>query len=415
MAEKKKIVFKVPEFPHLSETFIVAQIVTAINLGYETQILIRKRTGINPDVCSSLIEEYQLLDKIIIEDYKIPSNRILRFLRWLLILLFNFNNLFYIIKYHKEYPKFSLTWLFQWSFYKKFEDAALFHVQYATNSNPLPILKKAGYRPALIVTFHGHDAFFPINGYIQNNGYYDNLFKYADLITANTPFLGQKILELGCPDEKLKLIPVSVNTDFFYSSKENKNPQNHLQLITVGRLDKVKGQNFCIEAVNRLIQKGINVSLTIIGEGIERKSLETLVKKHQLENCVFLKGSKSREEIRYELWQHDIYLLTGQVTTSGLRETQGLATLEAQACGLPVIVFDSGGVKYTLENGISGFVCDEFDIDAVVSNVIKFIESPILLSKMSAQAIEFVSKKFSQKVIDQKWEMIYNKLSDELQ
>lgn len=409
----KKVIFKIPEFPHLSETFIVAQIVTALKLGYEVDILLRKQTNIDPNLCSGLIGEYQLMDKIIIEDYKIPFNKIVRLFKWIFILLLNFKNLPTIIKYYNQYPKFSLTWLFQWSFYQKFDDALMFHVQYGTNSSPLPLLKKVGFKPFLIVTFHGHDAFFPIHGYINNNGYYDNLFKYGNLITANTPFLGEKILELGCAKEKLKLIPVGVDTDFFYPPKE-KQSESYLKLITIGRLDKVKGQNFCIEIVNKLFQKGIKVSLTIIGEGMERKNLEALIKKYGLENNVFLKGSKSREEIRYELWQHDVYLLTGQASTSGLRETQGLATLEAQACGLPVIVFDSGGVKYTLVDKVSGYVCNEFDLDAVVNNVMKFIETPMLLSSMSAEAIKFVNENFSQKIIDQKWEMIYNTMSNEL-
>jgi colanic acid/amylovoran biosynthesis glycosyltransferase len=325
----------------------------------------------------------------------------------------NLNKIHFIIKYHKEYSKFSLTWLYEWFFYKKFEDVAIFHIQYGTNSNPLPLLKKAGFKPALIVTFHGHDVFFPINGYIQNNGYYDNLFKYGDLITANTPYLGEKILALGCVNEKLKLVPVSVDTDFFHPIHERTQSKTDLKLITVGRLDKVKGQNFCIEAVNKLIQKGSNVSLTIIGDGDEQTNLETLIKKYKLENYVFLKGSKSQEEIREELRKHDVYLLTGQASTSGLRETQGLATLEAQACGLPVIVFDSGGIKYTLKNGVSGFVCDEFDVDSVVNTVIQFIEKPILLNKMSTQAVIFVRDYFSRKIIDNKWEEIYNTLSDE--
>lgn len=39
---KKRIIFKLREFPHLSETFIIAQMVTAIKLGYEVQILVQK-------------------------------------------------------------------------------------------------------------------------------------------------------------------------------------------------------------------------------------------------------------------------------------------------------------------------------------------------------------------------------------
>ncbi|WP_222861338.1 hypothetical protein, partial [Seonamhaeicola marinus] len=83
------------------------------------------------------------------------------------------------------FSKFSLTWLYQLHFYKQFNTAHAIHVQYGTNVNPLDVLKKVGFlKPSLIVTFHGHDVFFPISGYIHNNGYYDNLFGFGDLITA---------------------------------------------------------------------------------------------------------------------------------------------------------------------------------------------------------------------------------------
>ena len=410
---KKKIIFKVPEFPHVSETFIVAQIVTAIKLGYEVEILIRKLLDNAVASNVGLIEQYGLLDKIIIEDYKIPKSKIIRSFNWFILLLANIKHIYYIIKFYKEFPKFSLTWLYTCHFYKQFNDAAIIHVQYGTNKYPIDILKKIGYfKPSVIATFHGHDAFFPINGFIPNNGYYDNLFRYGNLITVNTPYLGEKILELGCPTALLSIVPVGVDMDFFYPNIEKKGMHKTLKLITVGRLVKVKGHQFCIEAVKQLINKGIEVTLTIIGEGPERSNLENLIAKYHLEDIVFMKGSKTQQEVRLGLWEHDLYLLTTIALPDGRSETQGLATLEAQACGLPVIVFDSGGVKYTLEDGVSGFVCKEYDVEEVVANIIKLIDNPSLLTKMSDQAVTFVNENYSQKIIDQKWEVIYRNLSN---
>jgi colanic acid/amylovoran biosynthesis glycosyltransferase len=406
----KKLIIKIGQFPHLSETFILAQIITAIKCGYEVRLLIGKLLDFETSKQLDLIKQYEIDKKIIIEDYRIPKNKVLRLVKWFALLAFNFKNIKTIIQFHKEFARFSLTWLYQWVFYNQFNYVAIFHVQYGTNSSTLALLKKIGFKPSVIVTFHGHDAFFPINGFIPNNGYYDNLFKYGNLITANTPYLADKIIELGCSKELLSIVPVGVDTDFFYPNKEVKTVHKKLKLITVGRLDKVKGHDFCISAVADLISKGFDVILTIIGEGSERKNLENLIAKYQLEDKVFMKGKKSQLEVRQELWEHEVYLLTAVALTDGRRETQGLATLEAQACGMPVIVFDSGGVKYTLENGISGFVCNEFDVDAVVDNIIKFIEKPNLLSKMGTHAINFVNENFSQKIIDQKWEIIYNNM-----
>jgi colanic acid/amylovoran biosynthesis glycosyltransferase len=405
----KRIVFKVPEFPHLSETFIVAQIVTAIKLGYKVQIIVGKLLRTNSSLRNSLIDEYCLLDKVIVEDYIIPKNRILRLLKWTSLLIINLKSFEFILKYHREQPEFSLTWLFQWIFYNTFRDVDVFHVQYGTNSKTLSCLKKIGFKPSLIVTFHGHDAFFPINGFIPNDGYYDNLFQYANLITANTPYLRDKVLELGCPVKRLTIMPVSVDTSFFYPNNLKKITEGTLKLVTVARLDRVKGHHVSIEVIRELVKKNIDVSLTIIGEGIQRKEIEIKIKQYQLEDRVFLLGSKSQEEIRTYLWNHDIYLLLAVPLDDGRRETQGLATLEAQACGLPVIAFDSGGVKYTVEEGLTGFICKEFDTDSVVRRVIEFKLNPELRIRMSKKAVAFMEKKYSQKIIDQKWRLLYGK------
>lgn len=413
MSKLKKIIFKVPEFPHLSETFIIAQIITAIELGYEVKILVGKLMDVNESLHSKLLTEYSLMDKVIIEDYKIPKNKVLRLIKALFLVSVNLKYFNSIIKFYKEHSKFSLTWLYQWCFFKQFNMAEIFHVQYGTNSNTLAILKKIGFfNPKLIVTFHGHDAFFPINGFIQNNGYYDNLFKSADLITANTPYLANKIIELGCSKELISIVPVGVNTDFFYPSNNKKKSTDSLQLITVGRLDKVKGHHYCVEIVNQLISNGIDVTLTIVGEGFERDNLEKLISKYQLQGKIYMIGKKSQEEVRQILWEHDVYLLTAVALSDGRRETQGLATLEAQACGLPVVVFDSGGVKYTVNNEKSGFICDEYDVKSSSRKIEKFIEDSSLLVKMGKQAVIFVHENFSQKIIDKKWGIIYNNLSN---
>lgn len=412
MKEQKKIVFKVREFPHLSETFILAQIITAIKCGYDVRLLIGKLLDFETSKQQDLIIKYEIGKKIIIEDYKIPKNELLRLLKCIFIFAVSFKYLKQIFQFYREHPKFSLTWLYQWYFYNQFNEADIFHIQYGTNSNTLALLKKIGFKPSLVVTFHGHDAFFPINGFITNNGYYDNLFKYGNLITVNTPYLSNEIIKLGCPRELLSIVPVGVDTDFFYPNKGIKTIHKTLKLITVGRLDKVKGHHFCIEAVHQLINKGTDVILTIIGDGAEREKLEGLIAECELEEKVFMKGRQSQTEVLHALWEHDIYLLTAVALPDGRRESQGLATLEAQACGLPVIVFDSGGVKYTLEDGVSGFVCDEYDIDGIISKVKLLMEHTEMAMEMSNQAVTFVNKFYSQKEIDKKWEIIYSNLSN---
>lgn len=404
---KKTIVFKIPEFPHISETFLVAQILTAIKLRYDVKIITRKIIYNN----IHLIEDYELLDRIIIDDYNIPKNKIIRLLKWVGLIILNLKNVRFIFSYFKQHSKFSLTWLYQWAFYNQFKDVSIFHVQYGTYKYPIDLLKNTGFfKPKVIVTFHGHDAFFPLYGYIENNGYYGKLFNSNVLITTNTPYLADKIKELGCHQNKICTIPVAVNTSFFYPNKKIILEEKQIKLITVGRLDKVKGHKYCIEVMTELLRKGINATLTIIGEGEERSSLENLIKKFKIEECVTLQGSKSPTEVREQLWKHDIYLLLAVPVELNRRETQGLATLEAQACGLPAIVFDSGGVKHTVKNNVSGFVCKEYDVKEVVEKIQFLYNNKTVLEEMGKNAIKFVNDEYSQNKIDKKWEHIYNKV-----
>ncbi|PKG51717.1 glycosyltransferase family 4 protein [Olleya sp. 1-3] len=405
-SKKKKIVFKIPEFPQVSETFLIAQIQTAITLGFDVKIITRKFLKKN----IHLTKHIKLKDYIIIDDYKIPKNKLIRFLKWLVLIIVNIKDVFFINNYYKTKSKFSLTWLFEFHFYKKFNDFDIMHVQYGTYKYPIDILKKINFfKPEVIVTFHGHDAFFPLYGYIQNNGYYDILFENEIVITANTKYLAQKLEELGCPNNKIEIIPVAVDTSFFCPRQRIVDYNKQIKLITVGRLDKVKGHHYCIDVVRALRDKGLNVKLSIIGEGAERHNLEMLIKKYNLEDFVFLLGSGTPEEVRSGFWNHHLYLLLSVPVENNRKETQGLATLEAQACGLPALVFDSGGVKYTVENEVSGFVFKTLDVEGVINKIEVLYRDTVRFTKMRNDAVSFVEENFSQIRIDEKWRKIYKK------
>lgn len=404
----KSIIFKIWKYPLLSETFITSQIITAINCGFDVKILIGELLSFQESKQVELLEKYCILDKIIIENYKIPENKMLRLLKWFFLLFLNVSFLPKIIFFYKYQESFSLTWLYQLVFYKKYRNVSVFHVQYGTNKAPLDVLKKINFiKSSLIVSFHGHDAFFPINGFIPNNGYYDNLFSSANTIVANTPYLAETLKELGCRSEILKTIPVGVDTTFFYPPANKKIKSKQFKLITVGRLSPVKGHIYAFESLKRLKLLGYNVTLTVIGQGDEYKNLENFILENNLKDKILLVGSKSQTEVRDLLYNSDLFIFTSVSLPNSRRETMGLATLEAQACGLPAVVFDSGGVKYTVKNKETGFVVPEFDTSVMAIRIAELIENVELRKEMSSKAVRFVSENYSQKVIEKKWKTLY--------
>nr|WP_255702454.1 glycosyltransferase [Salinimicrobium sediminilitoris] len=395
------------QFPHLSETFVLAQIITAIKADLDVRILVSEILDFEASTHLEVLEKHQIRKKLILEDYQIPRNRIIRVLKAGLIVLKQIAQLRELAVFLKHKKKFSLTWIYQFHFYSQFKNVEIIHIQYGTNIHPVDILKSIGFfQGRLIVSFHGHDAFFPINGFIQNNGYYNYLFGGDNLIIANTSYLAERIKELGCPEKNLKVIPVGVDTDFFKVENREK-PGGSVKFVNVGRLDKVKGQMYAIEFIKMMKERDLDVELTIIGDGAERENLVSLINKHQLADSVFLVGKKSQEEVRNYLAESDIYILTAVPLKDGRRETQGLATLEAAAAGLPVLAFDSGGVRYTIVNNETGYLCKEYDMKCLWEKATFLLDKKSRI-EMGEKARNFVEQHFAQEKIDREWKKIYS-------
>src|SRR5690606_21762200 len=119
---------------------------------------------------------------------------------------------------------------------------------------------------------------------------------------------------------------------------------------------------------------------------------------------------KTKKEVRLAFRNNDIYLFTAVPLEDGRRETQGLATLEAQATGLPAVVFDSGGVKYTVKDNISGYICKEMDIQCVVNKIKYLYDHPEIREKLGLNATEFVKSNYSQDKLNNEWNLVYNTL-----
>ena len=408
--EEKSILFKIWKFPKLSETFIVNQVITAINLGFNVKILVEDFDDSAQIYYKEIFERYQLRGKIIHENYRIPENRVLRYCKALILLIVNIKYLIKLRAFIKEYARFELRQIFMFNFFKSLHSFNVVHIQYGTNAKPLDILKKIKFfPPKIIVSFHGHDLYFPINGRIPNNGYYNRLFEKADKLIVNTPFLKRKLLELNAPNKKIEIIPVPVNTEFF-KPHPTKNQSGVINLVTVGRLDELKGQVWGLKTIKELVEKGYKVSYTIVGEGVKKRFLENEVKCMKIEKYVVFKGALSQTKVLKILQRSDIFLMTSITSSNGMQESQGLVTAEAQACGLPVVAFDSGGIKYTLKDGYSGFLCPEKDLDCFISKIEHLINNRELRNEMSADGIQFIYERFSRHRIDGEWNKIYRNL-----
>ncbi len=405
----KSILFKIQQFPHLSETFIINQINMAIESGYEVSILVKNILSFEDCGHLEMLNKHNVSNRIIKDDYKIPKNKLIRLFKAILIILKYRRKWKKFYEYIKLKSTFSLTWIYEVNFYQKLRNFDIIHVQYGTNVQPVDLLKKTGWLDLrIIVSFHGHDAFFPINGIIPQKGYYDHLFSEKIILIANTPYLAQQLIKIGAKPESIKIIPVPVDTEIFKGDRSNMKDKLPIKLLSIGRLEKIKGHEYGIHAVNNLIKSNYDIKYTIIGEGSYRNSIEELIKSEGLNDKVLLLGKKNQHEILREIQISDICLATSVTTNNQIKETQGLAGLEAQACGVPVVAFDSGGVKYTLIHKKTGLLSEEKDIDKFAENIKYLINNFQKRMEYGKNAQEFVQKKYSNIQIAKQWLAVYN-------
>lgn len=394
MSTVKKIAFKVDSFPNVSETFVTNAVVQALKENFEVIIIVNHLNDIHKSSQKQIIEQHDLISKTL--EFKQPTSKLMRY-KELLLLIFRPIILKYFLKYCYSKKKISLEYIFHLKFYYEIRGVDAFHVHFFTSLKPLLVLKKIGFlNSKLIVTFHGYDVQFLPSKKVDET-FLSDMKILVECLTVNSIYLKNKLLECGFNDSDIQVVPIGIDTDFFKVEKNaGRQPaQKSLDLITVGRLIPLKGQFYGIMAIKKVIDLGNHVNYTIVGEGKEIENLKALVKRQQLEEFVVFKNFQSQQEVKRLLQHHDVFLMTSTHDLNGRREAFGLVSLEAQAMGLPVIGFDSGGFPETLIQYETGFIVPDRDIDAMAAKIILFIKDRTTLKEMSKNARAHISEKHS--------------------
>jgi len=133
-----------------------------------------------------------------------------------------------------------------------------------------------------------------------------------------------------------------------YYPSEFQGIENCLKIITVGRLEYQKGIDIAIEVCSSLRQRIQNFHWFVLGEGSERKNLEKLIKKNNLQGFFSLLGNKINPYPYYS--NCDIYVQTSR------HEGWGIAVTEAKAFCKPIVCTDFAGAREQIENEYNGFI-----------------------------------------------------------
>ncbi|MDJ0858261.1 MAG: glycosyltransferase family 4 protein [Dinoroseobacter sp.] len=174
------------------------------------------------------------------------------------------------------------------------------------------------------------------------------------------------------------------------------------RVIAVGRLDRQKGFDLLLQAFKTVLTEHPDATLTIFGEGKERRALETLVEELSLGASVRMPGVTEKNGAWVE--HGDVFVFSSR------HEGFGNALAEATVAGLPSISFDCAfGPNEIIDDGETGLLVPAEDIQALGNTIIKLLDDPDLQQSLSVSARERNTRRFDPETILSQWEKVFDR------
>lgn len=227
------------------------------------------------------------------------------------------------------------------------------------------------YGIPLVVHGHGLDVFLEES--YKNAKNCDKIVKTSIRVyqeAAAIVGVSQKVL-----DQIQKKVDISKKGYVVYNGVDTDEfvPVGHknrrIEIVSIGNLIPLKGHDYTIQAVKKIVEKGkYDIHLTIAGRGEKEAELKTLVEKLELSKYVQFVGYVTYDKIVSLLQNSDVFVLPSYY------EALGCVYLEAMACGVPVIGCWGNGIDEIIRNGQDGYLVEGKNVESIVENVEKMLE-----------------------------------------
>src|SRR6476659_6264443 len=248
-----------------------------------------------------------------------------------------------------------------------------------------PALRRAGARQILGLT-HGHETWWAaLPGARQ---LLRRIGDSCDHLTAISAYTERRISGALSPAAGRRLLRLAPPVDIErFRPSQRADGRVGARCISVARLIPQKGVMTLLRAwrtvIDRARRSGAARELIIVGDGPLRSALERSVYRFRLSDSVRIVGAAPHAEVITHLQLADVFALPVRTRLAGLNpEGLCLAALEAAACGLPVIIGDSGGAPETVRDGETGFLVHSHDHQLLAARLDQLLDDPALARDM---------------------------------
>jgi 1,2-diacylglycerol 3-alpha-glucosyltransferase len=214
----------------------------------------------------------------------------------------------------------------------------------------------------------------------------------ADVVIVPSKTSEKMLLDKGL-EATIKPISCGVRLDDFHPDpSEDRNvireqyglDKDKILLLYVGRLDIEKRVQDLVEAMTFLKRK--DIQLVMVGGGAIEKELRKYVEENELQECVRFLGFVQHEKLPELINAADIFIMPGDV------ESLSIATLEAMACGKPVLAANAMALPELVTDNVNGFLFHAEEPEDIACRIDDLTNRRAQWEKMGQESLERVRK-----------------------
>jgi colanic acid/amylovoran biosynthesis glycosyltransferase len=224
------------------------------------------------------------------------------------------------------------------------------HIHFGGPVATVGMLTSMAWRFSYSMTIHGPEEFYDVEKF-----YLRRKVERAQFVLCISDFCRSQVMKVSDPVHwaKLHVVRLGVDHRVFLPAPSpfpSVDREGATQLICVGRMVPAKGHLTLLRAFAKLLHRGYNIQLRLIGDGLERSVLESFVRSEKIESAVIFEGSLSHEATRQKLARADIFVL------ASFAEGLPVALMEAMAMEVACVSTFVAGIPELIRDGIEGLL-----------------------------------------------------------
>lgn len=384
-----RVALVVPAFPQVSETFIVSKAVGLVDRGIDVQIVASSSPSANWEAFGPRHRVHELRNRVHVAFTSTLQPSVLGAAATQMVRLAKGRRRLrsYLAHVDSSLMRSAKSLLLDAALIELGPD--IVHFEFGSLA-PARMYLKESIGAAVTVSFRGYDLNYVA---LADPGFYSGVWAHADRVHVLGDDLWRRALRRGANESvPHSVISPAIDTRDVIPGRARPgllgSTGNPLRVLSVGRLHWKKGYDYALEAIGRLVSRGIHVEYRIIGDGDLLAAVAFWRHQLGLDERVSLLRAVPPAVVAEQLGWADVLLHAA--TSEGFCN----AVIEAQAHGVPVVCSDADGLGENVEDGVTGFVVPRRDPDALADRLIILAREESVRSRMNAAGPERVAQKF---------------------